>query len=135
MTSITPILEAQIAKAIEAILEGRRRAPQPQIIVTGPEEALTIVNDWAFTEGYAFITESYRARIARFACYYYRLKTRNSRKLEEKDRKRVSTYERYDNYKTYMYISILKSIGNQWVLQYRKNVLYSHNHAIDLFLL
>jgi hypothetical protein len=45
MTSITPILEAQIAKAIEAILEGRRRAPQPQTIVTGPEEALVIVND------------------------------------------------------------------------------------------
>jgi hypothetical protein len=29
MTSITPILEAQITKAIKAILEGRRHAPQP----------------------------------------------------------------------------------------------------------
>jgi hypothetical protein len=54
--------------------------------------------------------------MARFAYYYHGLKTWNSRKLEEKDRKRVSTYKRYDNYKTYMYISILKSIGNQWVL-------------------
>ena len=116
MTSITPILEAQIIKAIEAILEGRRRAPQPQTIVTGPEEALVIVNDQAFTEGYAFITESYRARMARFTCYHHGSKTRNSRKLEEKDRKRVSTYKRYNNCKTYMYVSILKSIGNQWVL-------------------
>jgi hypothetical protein len=54
--------------------------------------------------------------MARFACYHHGLKTRNSRKLEEKDRKRVSTYKRYNNYKTYMYISILKSMGNQWVL-------------------
>ena len=75
MTSITPILEAQIAKAIEAIPEGRRRAPQPQTIVTGPEEALAIVNDWAFTKGYAFIMESYRVYMARFACYYHGLKT------------------------------------------------------------
>ena len=60
--------------------------------------------------------ESHRARMARFTCYHYGSKTRNSRKLKEKDRKRVSTYERYNNYKTYMYISILKSIGNQWVL-------------------
>ena len=106
MTSITPILKAQIIKAIEAIPEGRRRAPQPQTIVTGPEEALIIVNDQAFTEGYAFIMESHRARMARFTCYHYGSKTRNSRKLKEKDRKRVSTYERYNNYKTYMYIII-----------------------------
>jgi hypothetical protein len=54
--------------------------------------------------------------MARFVYYYYGLKTRNSRKLKEKDRKHVSTYEHYDNYKTYIYINILKSIGNQWVL-------------------
>jgi hypothetical protein len=60
--------------------------------------------------------ESHGAHMARFVYYYYGLKTRNSRKLKEKDRKHVSTYEHYDNYKTYIYINILKSIGNQWVL-------------------
>jgi hypothetical protein len=45
MTSITPHLAAQITKAIKAIPEDRRRAPEVKTIVTSPNEALIIIND------------------------------------------------------------------------------------------
>jgi hypothetical protein len=77
---------------IEAIPEDRQRAPKSKTVVIGPGEVLVIINNWAFTQGYVFITKSGGPWKARFACFYHRLKTRNSRKLEEKDRKRVLTF-------------------------------------------
>src|SRR3979409_1868000 len=108
MSSITPELSSQIASAIEAIPAPHREPPIHGTIVADPTVAFVRIQDWAFTQGYAFVTESKNDRRVRFKCIHHKNETQNTRKTEEKDRKRIQTLVRGTGC----------SVGNNIILQY-----------------
>ena len=58
MSSITPALALQIERAIEAIPPAHREAPVDGTVVPSPDFAFQRIQDWAFTQGYAFVHET-----------------------------------------------------------------------------
>jgi hypothetical protein len=81
--SITPELAKQIDEAIEAIPISHREAPVQNEIVVNPGVAFQRLQDWAFTQGYAFVIASKVATRVRFDCIHHKNATRNTRKTEE----------------------------------------------------
>ncbi|OBT43326.1 hypothetical protein VE00_06921 [Pseudogymnoascus sp. WSF 3629] len=63
------------------------------------------LQDWAFTQGYAFVIESSEARKVRWDCIFHKKSTKNSRKTAEEDRQRVQTFVRGTGCPVYFYVS------------------------------
>jgi hypothetical protein len=104
--SITPELAKQIDEAIEAIPISHREAPVQNEIVVNPGVAFQRLQDWAFTQGYAFVIASKVATRVRFDCIHHKNATRNTRKTKEVDRKRVEIHVRGTGCQYGVYISI-----------------------------
>jgi hypothetical protein len=55
------------------------------------EDTLKRLQEWAFTQDFAIVTESVRKCRVIFQCIHYREKTRNTRETPTEDRERVVT--------------------------------------------
>lgn len=86
-----------------------------------------------FTQGFAFVIESASDIRVRFECLHHKKETRNSRKIEEKDRKRVETHIRGTGCPFALYISRQKRRGDQWILCYTKHTEHNHPPSPDPF--
>ncbi len=91
VTTVTPVLTAQIQAATAALPTAHRAAPQEREIVESKDAALIRLQNWAFTKGFALATESTKPKRVVFHCTHHRKKTKNSRKTAEADRQRVQT--------------------------------------------
>ncbi len=92
MSTILPALQAQIDKVIANMPSDHREALIHGTVVVSPEAVYERVQDWAFTQGYAFVVESSTDTRVRFEYLYYKEDTRNTRNTEEKAKKRTRTH-------------------------------------------
>jgi hypothetical protein len=81
MSTVTSLLARQIECAIEAIPAAHREAPTHGDVVADPEVAFRRIQDWAFTQGYAFVIESTTDIRVRFECVHHKNNTKNCRKI------------------------------------------------------
>jgi hypothetical protein len=133
MTTISAALHCQLAEAIEAIPTTHLNAPVAGEAVADPDAFYIRLQDWAFSQGYAFVKSSGKNEVRRrFKCFHHQAVTRNTRKLEEKDRRRVATHVREGNCKFECYISVWKTRGDQWVFNYT-HTIHNHPPAVDPF--
>jgi hypothetical protein len=82
---ILPGLRNEIDTVIKAIPVTNRVIPTAGAIIPDPNSAFIHLQDWAFTQGYAFIIALLNNIRARFNYIYYQVKTRNTRKLTEEE--------------------------------------------------
>ncbi len=85
--SITEELATDIQRAINALLPAHQVEPQDGELVDNPRDGYIRLQDWAFTQGFALVKESSRSERWVLQCIHHHDKTRDSRKIEEKDRK------------------------------------------------
>ena len=134
---------ADLPRALQASLSQARanKIPlahheAPDGIVSSPDNAFIHINDWAFLNGHAYvkISGSMREGRFRFGCIFHSRKegqrTRNYRRLNEKDRQRVKSYVRGIGCPVKITISKQKSLGDQWCLRHTN--LGQHNHPPTL---
>jgi hypothetical protein len=105
VTTVTPILAAQIQAATAALPAAHRAAPQEREIVESKEAALLRLQDWAFTKGFALATESTRSKRVVFQCTHHGKKTKNSHKTAEANRQQVQTQTQARGCQFSLYIS------------------------------
>ena len=86
VTTVTPLLAAQIQAATAALPAAHRAAPQEREIVESRDAALLRLQNWAFTKGFALATESAKPRRVVFHCTHHKKTTKNSCKTAEADR-------------------------------------------------
>ena len=90
-------LEDRLRRAREVIPISHRSEPQPEEVFPSLEDSQKRLQDYAFCNGFAIVqTNKETKNRIRVTFKYYRhgKKTRNYRKIEEKDRKRPYTHER-----------------------------------------
>jgi hypothetical protein len=126
-------LRREIETAIEAIPEAHRVAPEAGSIVSDPNSAFAHLQDWAFTQGYAFVISSSTDIRARFLCIHHSEKTRNFRKLGEDERQRLWTNVRQQGCKVSFYVSKQKRKGDNWVFGTSQYTIHTHPPAPDPF--
>jgi hypothetical protein len=76
-STVTPVLAAQIRAAVAALPAAHRTPPKEKEIVESPEAAFVRLQDWAFTQGFAFVIESTRKDQVLFECTHYKKGTKN----------------------------------------------------------
>ena len=101
-SAMISLLAAQIRGAIEIIPLAHLISPASGKAFEEREGALRRLQDWAFTQDFAIVTESVKIgsintkgvktsnRVA-FQCVHHRDKTRNSQKIATENRERVET--------------------------------------------
>lgn len=97
---------ANLPQAVQASLnQARANIPLahrdvPEGVVSNPDSAFIHINDWAFLNGYAYVNTAASKKEGRYrySCIFHSRKegqrTRNYRKIDEKDRQRVNSYVR-----------------------------------------
>lgn len=99
LTNLPQALQAKLDQARANIPLAHHEMPRNGI-VSNPESAFIHINDWAFLNGHAYVKLSGSAKSGRwrYGCIFHSrkegLRTQNTRKIEEKDRKRVNSYVR-----------------------------------------
>ena len=89
--SITEELATDIQRAMNALLPTHQVEPQDGELIDNPCDGYIRLQDWTFTQGIALVKESSRSERWVLQCIHHHDKTRDSRKIEEKDRKRTWT--------------------------------------------
>lgn len=89
--SITEELATDIQRAINALPPAYQVEPKDGELVDNPRNGYIRLQDWTFTQGFALVKESSRPERWVLQCIHHHDKTRDSRKIEEKDRKRAWT--------------------------------------------
>jgi hypothetical protein len=115
-SAVTPLLASQIALATKALPFAHLITPAHGESFKTPEDALQRLQDWAFTQGFAVVTESKRKGRVIFQCIHHRTKTRNSRKTATEDRERVSTAIKAKGCTWTVYVSQRAATKEAWVL-------------------
>ncbi|KAG4428081.1 hypothetical protein IFR05_016436, partial [Cadophora sp. M221] len=118
MSTITPELQQQLQIAYEAIPEAHRHGPPVhKSVVESSAVALKHLNDYAFTQGYAYVkqTGSFTAGRHIFVCIHYGDKTRNYRKTNLRDKKRAEGKVNHLSCKVYYIANIHKERGGQLI--------------------
>jgi hypothetical protein len=90
-SAVTPLLASQIQQAIKSLPPAHLIMPVTEESFATPDDALQRLQDWAFTQGFAVVTESRNKNRAIFHCIHHKKKTRNSRKTATEDQERVET--------------------------------------------
>jgi hypothetical protein len=101
---VTSKLRKQLDAAIAALPPAHRLNPTENQAFEAQKAAFDRLQDWAFTKGFAFVTESsktYKGQVNQvyLDCVHYKKATRNTRKLEEGERKRIQTKTQLNSYK------------------------------------
>ena len=125
---VTPELAAQIDTAIASLPPAHCAAPVDGESFQSGEEALKCLQDWAFTQGFAVVTESGRQDRIRFQCVHHKKKTRNTRKTDLEGRERLGTQTRAKGCTWQVYISQRKKTGALWILGWTH---HEHNHLAN----
>lgn len=92
-------LQAHLNQAQANIPLAHHEAPR-EGVVSSPDTTFIHINDWAFLNGYAYVKLSGSAKEGRYryGCIFHSRKegqrTQNTRKIDEKDRKRANSYVR-----------------------------------------
>jgi hypothetical protein len=111
--TVTALLQSQIDAATATLPPAHRQPPRKGEIVQSKEAALQRLQDWAFTHGFALVTESSNAERVVYQCSHHKKKTRNSRKTSEEDRIRVQTTTQSRGCPFTLYISKQKRLNGQ----------------------
>ena len=131
-SAVTPLLAAQITLATKALPPAHLLTPAHGESFKTPEEAFRRLQDWAFTQGFAVVTESTRKGRVIFQCIHHRKKTRNSRKIVTKDRERISTAIKAKGYIWTVYVSQRAATQDAWILGWT-HTKHCHNPNPDPF--
>jgi Transcription factor AFT len=115
-STVTPLLASQIQPATQALSPAHFLPPTVDESFDSPENALQRLQDWAFTQGFAVVTESRRKNRVIFECVHHKKKTKNYRKTATEDRQRISTATRAKDCKWGVYVSQQKDRGKEWIL-------------------
>ena len=126
-SSVTPEIAVAIAEAVQALPQAHRSVPRKGESFETPKQALLRLQNWAFTQGFAVVTESRTRDRVRFHCIHHHKKTRNTRKTKLEDRERVQTKTKAKGCLWSIYISIRKETGQNWILGWTHN---KHNHSL-----
>jgi hypothetical protein len=98
-TNLPPSLQAQLKQARANIPLAHREIPA-QGVVSSPDTAFIHINNWAFLKGYAYVklAGTINTGRCRYGCILHSRKegqrTQGTRKVDEKDRKRVNSFVR-----------------------------------------
>jgi hypothetical protein len=133
-STMTPLLAAQIAQATRALPQAHLITPANNESFATPKDALQRLQDWAFTQGFAVVTESTRKGRTIFQCIHHRKKTKNCRKTPTEDRQRISTAIKAKGCIWTVYVSQRAQTGDEWILGWTHNE-HSHNANPDPFTL
>src|SRR5580700_2469614 len=90
-STVTPLLASQLELATRALTPAHLLTPVAGESFSDYADALRRLQDWAFTQGFAVVTESVRKGRVIFYYIYHRKATRNTRKTATKDRERLAT--------------------------------------------
>src|SRR5436190_8332397 len=134
--TVTAKLAAQLAAATAALRPAHCLNPVEDEPTESKEAAFVRLQNWAFTKGFALVTESSKTKNGQvirvyFECVHHKKETRNSRKLKEEDRKRVQTKTQTNGCKFSIYVSYQSKLG-QWVIR-NKNLEHKHASHPDPF--
>ena len=131
-SSVTLLLASQIAIATDALPPAHLVTPAHGESFKTPEEALQRLQDWAFTQGFAVVTESKRKGRCIFHCIHHKKKTRNSWKTATEDRERLSTATMAKGCTWSVYVSQRAATQDAWILGWTHKE-HSHNPNPDPF--
>jgi hypothetical protein len=131
-STVTPLLASQIERAIRALAPAHLLTPVARESFINHEDALKRLQDWAFTQGFAVVTESVRKGRVIFQCIHHRKKTRNTRKTLTEDRERVSTAIRAKGCTWTVYVSQREKTKEAWILGWAHQE-HCHNPNPDPF--
>jgi hypothetical protein len=98
LPSLLPSLIAQIQQVAANIPLKHYNMPSDENIVSSVESAVLYLNDWAFFNGYGYVSSSglTREQHWRYKCVFHSRaegqETKNSQKTKERDRVRINTY-------------------------------------------
>jgi hypothetical protein len=99
-TNLLPSVIAQIKQVTANIPSQHHNVPEDDGIISSVESAILHLNDWAFLNGYGYVSTSGSAKERRWRynyVFYSRAEgqeTKNSRKIDKTDRVRVNTHTR-----------------------------------------
>jgi hypothetical protein len=116
-----------------ALPPAHRLNPTEDELSDSREAAYLRLQDWAFTKGFAFVTESAKTHKGQvmhvyLECVHYKKGTRNTCKLAKEDQQRVQTKTQLNSCKFSVGIYYNKAAGC-WRIQ-SKTLL--HNYALNL---
>ena len=89
--SMNEEVSIEIQRAINALPHAHQVEPQDGELVDNPRNRYIRLQDWAFTQRFTLGKESARPEQWILQCIHHHDKTRDSRKIEEKNRKRAWT--------------------------------------------
>jgi hypothetical protein len=116
VNTVTAELQSQPTAAVAALPPSHCVPPTEREFAASKEAAYTHLQDWAFTKGFALVTQSSKTeggvvnRVI-YACIHHAKKTRNTCKTAEEDRKRVETKTQANSCPFRLYISLQKKLG------------------------
>ena len=125
-------LDACLQKAIALLPPSHRLLPHDDEIFQFSEDAKTRVQDHAFTQGFAVVTENNdkKKHLVILDCIRHHIESKNTRKLDEKDRKRLNTKVTFNECK--YRIRVKRNKDEVWRL-ILTNMEHNHEMAIDSF--
>jgi hypothetical protein len=132
-SSVTPELAAAIAEAQAALPAAHRKRPIQDEVVANPDAGIERIQNWAFYEHFAVAVSSRNATRIRLQCVHHCTETRNTRKIELKDRKRVETSTQAMGCKFEIYIRQLKRRGGVWAIGWSPHQEHTHDPNPDPF--
>ena len=126
-------LETRLQNALALLPPSHRLPPQENESFGSWNEGKTRLQDYAFTQGFALVTETNdkKNHIVILECTRHHKKERNTRKLEEKDRKRKNTKVAFNDCKYRLRLKRNKE-DETWRL-YIVNPDHNHEMARDPF--
>src|SRR4051794_12957728 len=128
-SSVTPELATAIAEAQAALPAAHRKCPIQDEVVANPDAGIERIQNWAFCEHFAVAVSSRSATRVRLQCVHHQTETRNTRKTELKDRKRVETSTQAMGCKFEIYIRQLKRRGGVWAIGWSPH--HEHTHELN----
>ncbi|KAI9764342.1 MAG: hypothetical protein M1839_005959 [Geoglossum umbratile] len=132
-SSVTSELAAAITKAQAALPAAHRTRPIQDEVVANPDAGIERIQNWAFCEHLAIAVCSRSTTRVRLQCVHHHTETRNTRKTEFKDRRRVETSTQAMGCKFEIYIRQLKRRGGVWAIGWSPHHEHTHEPNPDPF--
>lgn len=125
-STVTPLLASQIMIATKVLPSAHLSTPAYGELFKTSDEAHQRLQDWAFTQGFAVVTESKWKGRCIFHCIHYKKKTRNSRKTATEDQKRLGTAMMAKDCTWSVYVSQRAATQDAWILGWTHE---EHSHT------
>jgi hypothetical protein len=114
--TVTPELRRQLDAAVASLPPAHCLNPIEDELADSREAAFVRLQDWAFTKGFALVTESAKTHNGQVVCAYiecvhHKKETRNTRKLTEGERERAQTRTQANGCKFSIGIYYTKAAG------------------------